>query len=498
MAIVLDPGHGGTRDNGKSTALGVRGPGGTVEKDVTIRLARRVLHHLGGGATLTRDEQGNPTLAARAATARQRDAEVFVSLHANAGPSGARGAEVWIHDQAGPGSSALSQAIHGQLARLGGAAGGVRRATMAVLTPNRLARRTAACLVEVDYLSDPGGERRFGNPGALDELARAIATGIGGYLRQGAAYGGAPARALDEPAFDDADQLDTLTSNARSLDTRTVSSKTDAHAVVAAFRGSSATSPWISLSRGEVADRLDVLIDDAGLFQQGSLNLCGPAAFLNVWTRRDPVAFARFATTLFDTGRASIGTFDVAPSDSLVRNDYAAMRSRMGVVTPQADWMTMGALRNNDDAIFVWTGEPGDSVGAELGGMTFPEEIERWLRATGVYRSIDNQVGNSLSALSSKGYNAAERLEVREGTDIIVLIQANMCASQLNMAVTSGFLSHFSNHWVVLIGGVMQRPGDHQVAFPIWSFARDFPDIRVATVPIFADNYYGAIVARMP
>jgi hypothetical protein len=500
MTIILDPGHGGTRDNGKSTFRGVRGPGGTAEKDVTIRLARRVAHHLGGAATLTRDEAGNPTLAARAAAARRNDAEVFVSLHANEGPPGSRGPEIWVHDQAGPPSLALSRAIQGQLSRLGGAAGAVRHGRFAVLTPDRLARRTAACLVEVDYLSDPAAERRFGSPEALDGIARAIAGGIQGYLRQPGAFGGAaPARALEdypspyEPyEFTDADQLTATMRNQRAQDTRTVSSRADAHAVIQAFRGSSAVSPWISLSRAEVADRLDRLIDDSGLFLQGNLNLCGPAAFLNVWTRRDPLAFARFATTLFDTGRASIGSFDVAPSDSLVRNDYAAMLSR-GVITPQADWMTMGALRNNDDAIFVWTGEPGD----DLGGMTFPEEIERWLRATGLYRTIDNQVGNSLSALSSKGFNAAADLQVREGTDIIVLIQANMCASQIGAAVTGGFLSHFSNHWVVLISDVLEIVDDHSVAFPIWTFGQDYPDVRVATVPLFADNYYGAIVATM-
>ena len=498
MTIVLDPGHGGTRDNGKSTAHGVRGPGGTIEKDVTIRLARRVAHHLGGAPTLTRDEQGNPTLAARAATAQRRDAQVFVSLHANAGPRGARGSEIWVHDQAGSQSMALSQAIHGHLSRLGAGDSVTRRGNMAVLAPDRLAPRTAACLIEVDYLSNPDVERRFGNPDVLDGIARAIARGIEGYLLQAPVYGGAPAAQVLEDYFTDADQLGTTLRNARAQDTRAVSSKSDAHAIVAAFRNSSAASPWISLSRAEVANRLDELIDDSRRFNQGNLNLCGPAAFLNVWTRRDPIAFARFATTLFDTGRASIGSFDVTPSDSLVRNDYAAMRARMKSVTEQADWMTMGALRNNDDAIFVWSGEPGDSVGDELAGMTFPEEIERWLRATGLYASVDNQVGNSLSALSSKGFNAAANLDVREGSDIIVLIQANMCASQISAGVTTGFLSHFSNHWVVLIGSVMEMITDHSVAFPIWSFGQDFENVTVATVPLFADNYYGAIVARMP
>lgn len=487
MTIVLDPGHGGSRDNGRSTARGVRGPAGTLEKDVTMRLARGVARHLGGAATLTRDDRGNPTLEARAATARRHEAAVFVSLHANQGAPGARGPEIWVHDRCAPHSLALSDSIERELGRFGGPSRGTWRGNMAVLAPNRLAPRTAACLVEVDYLSNPEVERRFGNPATIDGVARAIARGIDGYLRQANTYGGATARALD--GFDDADQLDAQLTNARALDTRAVSSRDDAHAVVSTLRGSSATSPWISLSRTEVADRLDSLIDDAGLFSQGNLNLCGPASFLTVWTKRDPLAFARFATTLFDTGRARIGTFDVAPGDSLVQNDFSAM----GTTIPQADWMVMGAIRNNDDAVFVWTGEAGET----LPGITFPEEIVKWLRATGLYASIDNQVGTTPEALSSKGFNAAASLDVREGTDIIVLIQGNMVVDQIGISVTEGFLSHFSNHWVVLLANVMEIVTDHTVAFPIWSFGQDFEHCSVASVPLFADNYYGAIVAKM-
>jgi N-acetylmuramoyl-L-alanine amidase len=488
MTIVLDPGHGGTRDNGRSTATGGRGPGGTLEKDVTLRLARGVAQHLGGAATLTRDERTNPSLEGRAAIARGQDAAVFVSLHANQGAPGIRGQEIWLHDRGTPQSLALSHAIERELGRLGGPSRGTWRGNLAVLRPDRLAPRTAACLVEVDYLSNPDVERRFGNPAAVDGVARAIARGIDSYLRRANTYGGVTGGALDY--FEDTDQLDAYLRNPRAADTRAVSSKPDAHAIVAAFRGSTATSPWVSLSRSDVADRLDQLIDDSRLFQQGNLNLCGPAAFLSVWTRRDPAAFARFATTLFDTGRARIGTMDVAPTDALVRNNFAAM----GTWIPQADWMTMGAIRNNDDAVFVWSGEAGET----LPGITFPEEIVTWLNATGLYASVDNQAGSTLEViLRSKGFNAAANLDMREGTDIIALIQGNMVADQIGIAVSGAFLAHFSNHWVVMVGNVMEKIDTHRVAFPIWTFGRDFEDCEVATVPLFADNYYGAIVARM-
>jgi hypothetical protein len=507
MRVVIDPGHGGTHDNGKSTALGARGPRGTLEKDVTIRLARQVARHLGGAAGLTRDERGNPTLAARAAVASRERAHVFVSLHANQGQPGALGSEIWLHERSAASSAALSSSIRSEMARLGGGQPSLRRGNLAVLTPDRLAGHTAACLVELDYLSHPEGERRLGNPATLDRWARAIARGIDGYLRTAVpAYGRrASSRALDMDEFDDSKDLTQTVTNPKASDTRQVSTPADAHAVVATFRGSSATSPWTSLSRATVADRLDELIDAPGLVRQGLLNLCGPASFVRVWAKRDPVAFAQFATTLFDNGRASIGDFQVAPTDALVKNDYAAMRAKMGsdaTATPQADWMVLGALRNNDDAVFVWSGEPGSSLHAELAGMTFPEEIVKWLRATGIYASIDNRVGSSPGALVSKGFNAAVDLDnevTRDGTDIIVLIQGNMVSDRvtgIGIASDPTFLSHFSNHWVVLIGQVQENVVDHTVQFPIWSFGRDF-NTTVKDVDTFARNYYGAIVARL-
>ena len=167
---------------------------------------------------------------------------------------------------------------------------------------------------------------------------------------------------------------------------------------------------------------------------------------------------------------------------------------KMGsVVTEQADWMVMGALRNNDDCLFVWEGDPGQQVA----GITFPEEVEGWLRATGLYARVDNRIGSSWDALFSKGYPAAADIEIYEGTDVICLIQANMVASQIGAGRDDGFLGHFSNHYVVLNAGVVSDVRTGEVLFNIWSFGQDF-ETRVANVQLFADNYYGAIVCQMP
>src|SRR5262249_48962301 len=108
---------------------------------------------------------------------------VFLSLHANGGPSvGGRGAEAYVHVRAGRPSEALASALQRRLASYGGSSRAPARGDLAVLTPERLPTQTAACLLEVDYLSSREGERRLRNPRELDELARAIARGVDDYL----------------------------------------------------------------------------------------------------------------------------------------------------------------------------------------------------------------------------------------------------------------------------------------------------------------------------
>lgn len=92
-AIVIDPGHGGDE-------LGAQGPRGTLEKEVTLAVARRlrtlIETRLGLPVFLTRDDDRTMTLDERTAFANNHKAALFVSIHANAAvrPS-MRGAEVY-------------------------------------------------------------------------------------------------------------------------------------------------------------------------------------------------------------------------------------------------------------------------------------------------------------------------------------------------------------------------------------------------------------------
>jgi N-acetylmuramoyl-L-alanine amidase len=91
--IVIDPGHGGADP-------GVRGPGGTEEKAITLQVARRlralIETRLGIRVVLTRDDDRAVGLDDRASAANNSKADLFLSLHLNASPATAvAGAEVF-------------------------------------------------------------------------------------------------------------------------------------------------------------------------------------------------------------------------------------------------------------------------------------------------------------------------------------------------------------------------------------------------------------------
>jgi N-acetylmuramoyl-L-alanine amidase len=91
--VVIDPGHGGDE-------LGTQGAKGTVEKEVTLAVARRlrtlIESRLGLKVFLTRDDDRTMPHDDRSAFANNHRADVFLSIHANSAvrPS-VRGAEVY-------------------------------------------------------------------------------------------------------------------------------------------------------------------------------------------------------------------------------------------------------------------------------------------------------------------------------------------------------------------------------------------------------------------
>ena len=221
IVVAIDPGHGG-EDPGAS------GPSGLKEKDVVLQIALQLRDRINAmpnmRAMLTRDADFFVPLQDRVRKARRVQADLFVSIHADAfiTPQ-ARGASVFALSQGGATSAAarwmanrenaadtvggvnasakdaavlrtlldmsttaqirdsmkLGGEVLGQIGKVGKLhKGSVEQAGFAVLK----APEIPSILVESAFISNPEEEARLRDPEYQAQLVRALATGIQRYF----------------------------------------------------------------------------------------------------------------------------------------------------------------------------------------------------------------------------------------------------------------------------------------------------------------------------
>jgi len=183
--VVVDPGHGGTTTIGGSSPNNATGPTGLLEKNLTLDVSMRVAAKaVDLKVVLTRSTDTNLGLADRAGVAKSTKADAFVSVHFNGWPSqDVQGTETYLHEKGSKASLALAKAVQ---ANVLGATGlsdrGVKRAAFAVLNPDYHDAATAACLVEISFLTQASEETRLKDPTYLDALAESILAGMNQFL----------------------------------------------------------------------------------------------------------------------------------------------------------------------------------------------------------------------------------------------------------------------------------------------------------------------------
>ena len=175
--IVLDPGH---------PPLGARGPTGLWEPVATLAVARKVktlLEHAGATVLLTRTDSTPLELYPRTRFAEQHDADVLVSIHANALPDGVNpftnsGTSVYYFQ---PRSAALARALERALvAELGVRDLGMGRGDYALVRPTWM----PAALTEGLFIMLPEQEAMLASEEGQLRYARGITRGIEDFLRQ--------------------------------------------------------------------------------------------------------------------------------------------------------------------------------------------------------------------------------------------------------------------------------------------------------------------------
>ncbi len=225
IVIALDPGHGGEDP-------GAIGPNGTREKDIVLMVAQLLRERINASsvngspmrAYLTRDADFFVPLQVRVQKARRVQADLFVSIHADAflNPA-ARGASVFALSRSGASSSAarwlankenaadqigginvqakdaqvqkalldmsttaqindslkLASAVLGEVGRVGKLhKPSVEQAGFAVLK----APDIPSVLIETAFISNPEEEAKLGSAAYREQLADAILRGIRSYF----------------------------------------------------------------------------------------------------------------------------------------------------------------------------------------------------------------------------------------------------------------------------------------------------------------------------
>lgn len=176
VVVVVDPGHGG-KDSGAP------GIGGLLEKDVILPISKKIaaiLEKNGVQAVLTRNSDYFVELQGRVDLAEQKNADLFVSIHANsvANRPDVNGLETYYYDS----GARLAQVVHNSILRNIGTIKdrGVRKARFYVLRKSSM----PSILVETGFMTGREDNPRLGNPEYQNRMAEAIANGILQYLKQ--------------------------------------------------------------------------------------------------------------------------------------------------------------------------------------------------------------------------------------------------------------------------------------------------------------------------
>ena len=177
FSVVIDPGHGGP-DPG---AIGI---GGVRETDVVLEVSKiveKILSEKGVKVRLTRKNEVDLDLPPRVSIANRSDADIFVSIHANASRGKRRdinGLETFYYR--GWRGRLLAKGIQKQILRVspGSPDRGVKQGRYFVIKNTRM----PAVLVEIGFLTGRLDARRLEKTSHRRRIAYAIAKGILEYL----------------------------------------------------------------------------------------------------------------------------------------------------------------------------------------------------------------------------------------------------------------------------------------------------------------------------
>ncbi|WP_366923227.1 N-acetylmuramoyl-L-alanine amidase CwlD [Metallumcola ferriviriculae] len=191
--IVVDAGHGGPDG-------GATGPGGTLEKDINLAVAKKVsqvLSQAGAAVIMTREtdkdlsepgksirERKKEDMGKRAQLANEAKADLYLSIQANSFGSSWTGAQTF-YKETSPAGERLAKSIQGELTEV---LGNTDRKAKPLPEADSYLLRTLempVAIVEVGFISNPKEEKMLNDPVYQQRLAWSVYAGVVKYFAFG-------------------------------------------------------------------------------------------------------------------------------------------------------------------------------------------------------------------------------------------------------------------------------------------------------------------------
>ncbi|HEX2887498.1 hypothetical protein [Vineibacter terrae] len=230
------------------------------------------------------------------------------------------------------------------------------------------------------------------------------------------------------------------------------------------------------LDRSTIASGLRARLNNPYLINQGQSGLCPSAAVVFQIARTKPEAYAQAVTDLFDTGKAKIGKWSLAPCQDL--KDH-----RVPASIAEADWIIMASIRDSENWFIDYESE------TDRGGA-WGNEVAAWMKKAG-FTDIKEDWNYFFS--KDVGNLVMARHWCAANYQVALLIDADMIDGKLKTLISK------PNHWVVLDSkSFVILSKQDPVSFPVYTWGKRITIPRNGTLNLgdFLDMYYGYIACK--
>lgn len=258
---------------------------------------------------------------------------------------------------------------------------------------------------------------------------------------------------------------------------------------LAKFARSPQSGVWNHLDKQQIISDIRDRLNDPYQIQQGEQPFCGPAAVVFELIRKQPHRYIDICQSLYEQGSFDGYTKRIVAAGRLCRS-YGNLRMA------QADWMLLATLRDCANMI-VPVHPKAPTLIREIGGMTKPWEVNRWVRELlgySVTKSHPTPLGHEFRALQ-----AADNI-INAGGVAFALINSQGLLGN-NSFLASRFHRLYPSHWVTILGNISIETPAHitknkggRVKFDIYSWGRK---IHVNTdAATIKDYFWGVTIGK--